>query len=47
MIRYSVFFKVFWGTKTVSQIPRTVSQNIVTWDHISGERSIKFLQAVS
>ena len=41
------FFKVFWGTKTVSQIPPTVSQNIVTWDHINGERSLKFLQAVS
>jgi len=43
----SVFFKLFWGTKTVSQIPPTVSQNIVTWDHINGERSLKFLQAVS
>jgi len=43
----SVFFKVFWGTKMVSQIPPTVSQNIVTWDHINGERSLKFLQAVS
>jgi len=43
----SVFFKVFWGTKTVSQIPPTVSQNIVTWDHINGERSLKFLQPVS
>jgi len=41
------FFKVFWGTKTVSQIPPTVSHNIVTWDHINGERSLKFLQAVS
>jgi len=43
----SVFFKVFWGTKTVSQIPPTVSQNIVTWGHINGERSLKFLQVVS
>ena len=43
----SVFFKVFWGTKTVSQIPPTVSQNIVTWGHFNGERSLKFLQAVS
>jgi len=43
----SVFSKVFWGTKTVSQIPPTFSQNIVTWDHINGERSLKLLQAVS
>ena len=43
----SVFLKVCWGTKTLSQILPTVSQNIVTWDHINGERSFKFLQVVS
>jgi len=46
-IQGQCFFKVFWGTKTVSQIPPKVSQNIVTWDHINGERSLKFLPAVS
>ena len=36
----SVLFKVFWGTKTVSQIPPTASQNITNFCNYSRELEV-------